>query len=62
MTTLAIILAVWLIPALIFYLLIRREGAKQSAQPNAFQVLVAVFWPIWLIWYAVILVKEKING
>jgi len=34
-----------------FFTAIQFERIQQEAEFNAFQLIVAIFWPFWLIWY-----------
>jgi hypothetical protein len=56
-----IIFGIWAVVAILFFGLIRVEAAKQGAQFNILQVLVAVFWFLWGPWYLYILAKEWWN-
>lgn len=54
-----IALAVWFIIAVVFFYFIRIEATKQQVDFHVFQLAVAVFWPVWLIWYVYTLGTER---
>ena len=54
-----IILAVYAIVAFTFLGLILREDKRQNARFNIFQLVVALIWPLWGMWYIFILLTEE---
>ena len=52
------IAAVWVIGAIIFFAFIRVEANKRDVEFNILQLIVAIFWWLWAIWYGCVLVGD----
>lgn len=49
----------WLFIGLFFFIAIRIEAVKNSHEFNVLQLIVAVFWPIWILWYGYTLITDR---
>lgn len=53
--------AIYVLIALGFFIVIRTETVRQEAPFRFLEVIVAVFWPIWLAWYSFTIVRDKFS-
>lgn len=62
MSILAITGVIYALIVIAFLVLIIREARARRSNVGLLHVLVAVFWPIWGIWYLCVLIGEKVNS
>lgn len=62
MTITYIILTVYLLIAAGFLVAIQLENIKYDADFSFFQIVVALFWLPWAIWYLIVIVSEWIRN